>query len=246
MPVHDWTRVNAGLFHHFHLRWIAAICDHFNSGNLPSGFYALAEQVIGGPIPDVLTLQARSAASKSPVANGGVALATAAPRTRYIQRAELDVYAQRANRVIIRHPLGHVVAVLEIVSPGNKDSRASLRSFVEKTVAFLHEGIHVLVIDLFPPTKRDPEGIHGAIWDEIRDEPFKLPSDKRLTLASYCAGLEIVAYVEPVAVGDLLPSMPLFLKPGEHVETPLETTYQTTWTVCPDPLKEAVESGLDA
>ena len=63
-------------------------------------------------------------------------------------------YARMANRILIRHPLGHVVAVVEIVSPGNKDSRHSLRSFVEKAVTILRGGVHLLIIDLFPP--RDP------------------------------------------------------------------------------------------
>jgi hypothetical protein len=25
MPIHDWTRVNAGIFHHFHHAWIEDI-----------------------------------------------------------------------------------------------------------------------------------------------------------------------------------------------------------------------------
>jgi hypothetical protein len=27
MPIHDWTRVRAGTFHHFHQRWFAALGD---------------------------------------------------------------------------------------------------------------------------------------------------------------------------------------------------------------------------
>jgi hypothetical protein len=152
MPVHDWTRVNAGLFHHYHQRWISAICDHFNAGNLPAGYYALSGQVAGGPVPDVLTLEHR-ALPKKPMANGGLAVATAPPRTRFIGRTEMDLYAQRADRVAIRHPLGQVVALLEIVSPGNKNSAAALRAFVEKTIGFLRQGIHVLIVDLFAPSK---------------------------------------------------------------------------------------------
>jgi hypothetical protein len=89
-------------------------------------------------------------------------------------------------------------------------------------------------------TTSTKEGIHKAIWDEIQEEPFELPSDKRLTLAAYSAGPVKVAYVEPVAPGDALPEMPLFLEPELYVPTALEATYQTTWSVCPQPLKEAV------
>ena len=51
--------------------------------------------------------------------------------------------------------------------------------------------------------------------------------DKPLTLAAYSAG-PVKAYVEPVAVGDVMPDMPLFLDPDRHVPAPLEATYQAT------------------
>ena len=67
MPIHDWTRVDAGLFHHFHQEWTIAISHALNRGLLPTGFFALAEQVVGGPVPDVITLgQRRPAAEPSP------------------------------------------------------------------------------------------------------------------------------------------------------------------------------------
>lgn len=42
MPVHDWTKVDAGLFHAFHLSWIANLTDRLNNGCLPPDYYALA------------------------------------------------------------------------------------------------------------------------------------------------------------------------------------------------------------
>ena len=60
MPDHDWTRAEAGDFHHFHQRWISAVTDALNGGGLPPEFVALAEQVTGRPIPDVVTLQTLS------------------------------------------------------------------------------------------------------------------------------------------------------------------------------------------
>ena len=57
MPIHDWTRVGAGIFHHFHLEWIGDLSRVLNRGLLPPDYYALAEQFAGGFGPDVLTLQ---------------------------------------------------------------------------------------------------------------------------------------------------------------------------------------------
>jgi hypothetical protein len=236
MPIHDWTRVDAGTFHFFHQRWISSLCDMLNTGGLPDGFFAMAEQIVGGPSPDVVALQATSA-RKPPRSNRAVPVATP-PRARIVQHAEMERYASKADRIIVKHARGQVIALIEIVSPGNKGSRHALRTFVEKIAACLDQGIHLLVIDLFPPSVRDPQGIHKAIWDEVTDEPFELPADKKLTTAAYSAGAVKVAYVEPVAVGDALPDMPLFLEPGLHVPVILEATYQGTWNVFPEELRE--------
>lgn len=241
MPVHDWTRVDAGLFHAFHQMWITTLSNALNSGGLPKGYFALPEQNIRGPIPDVLTLQLASSAGEPSETSAGVAVASAPPRARVVRRNEMDTYAHKADQITVRHRHGNVVAVLEIVSPGNKGSRNELRAFLQKTTDLIRQSIHLLVIDLFPPGPRDPQGVHKAIWDEFVEEDFALPPDKPLTLAAYDAGPPQVAYVESVAVADVLPEMPLFLKPEFYVPAPLEATYQTTWQMFPNPLKGLLE-----
>jgi Protein of unknown function (DUF4058) len=236
MPVHDWTRVDAGLFHAFHHRWIDALCDALNAGGLPPEYFALPEQRIHGPIPDVLTLKLSGAAGPHPD-NGGAAVVTAPPRARLVRRTDAEVYAGKANRITVRHRHGDAVAVIEIVSPGNKSSRSEFRAFVEKSADLIRQGIHLLVVDLFPPGKRDPHGMAKAIWDEFADDEFDLPPDKPLIEASFDAGPERVVYFDAIAVGEALPPMALFLKPGVHVPAPLESTYQTTWSVFPAALK---------
>ncbi len=239
MPIHDWTRVEAGLFHDFHQRWTAAISNALNAGLLPSGYYALVEQRVDGPEPDVLAVSGTPQESDP---GGGTALA-APPRTRLVKQVDSPAaaYARRANRIVVRHALGDVVAVMEVVSPGNKDSRHAIRAFVEKAAAFLRSGVHLLVVDLFPPTPRDPSGIHKAIADEFHDEPFDPPPDKPLTLVGYAARYPLTAYIEPVAVGDPLPDMPLFLTPTRHVPVPLGPTYDATWAASPAPFRTLLE-----
>jgi hypothetical protein len=241
MPVHDWTRVDAGLFHHFHQQWTVSLCNALNAGGLPPDYFALVEQKIQGPISDVLTLKLApgpEAPRNGPV---GLAVATAPPRARHVTRTGADTYARKANRVTVRHRHGDVVAIVEIVSPGNKGSRAELRAFVEKAADLIRQGIHLLVIDLFPPGPRDPQGIHKAIWDQFVEENFHLPPDKPLTLVSYSAGVERTAYVEPIAVGDVVPDMPIFLQSEFYIPAPLEPTYQSTWGLFPAPLKGLLE-----
>ncbi len=239
MPIHDWTRVRANRFHAFHQGWLTRIQDALNGGVLPDGFTALAEQVAGGPAPDVVTLSLPGPLTGAP---GGVVLADAPVHTRVRAEAEAAVYARKANRVVVTHPDGVVVAVIEIVSPGNKDSRHAARSFARKAAEFLFAGVHLLIVDLFPPSRRDPQGSHKLIWDRLRDEPFELPADKPLTVAAYAAGVPIRAYVEPVAVGDALPDLPVFLTPDRYVSCPLNATYEQSWAVFPKPLKGPLEA----
>ncbi len=239
MPIHDWTRVRANRFHDFHQSWTIAIRNALNAGRLPPGYFAMVEQKTGGPEPDVITLGLNPPAGP---ALGGVAVALHPPKARFVTRSEAAAYARKANRITVRHPDGEVVAVVEIVSPGNKDSRRALCLFARKAVEFLQAGVHLLIVDLFPPGRRDPQGIHKVIWDRVHDEPFTLPPDKPLTVAAYAVGSETVAYVEPVAVGDTLPDMPIFLTADRYVPCPLEATYQTAWEQFPAPLRGPLEN----
>src|SRR5207253_2692980 len=128
MPVHDWTRVDAGIFHDFHHEWISEIKRALNRGILAPPYYALAERIAGVREAHVLTLKGPAKGGK-PEANppGAVSLAEAPPKVHFRARAEIDIYASKAKAVVVRHVSGHqVIAVLEIVSPGNKNSRHGL------------------------------------------------------------------------------------------------------------------------
>lgn len=253
MPIHDWTRVEAGIFHHFHLSWIDQIQRALNSGILPDDYYALSEQHAGKLEPDVLTLRGLAGA-RDPRDDAGAdrpggagrsgGLKLAPPRASLRAESEMEFYHRKQRAVVIRHVSGDdVVAMIEVVSPGNKDSHRALRAFVDKAAWLLDRRIHLLILDLHPPTARDPRGIHGAIWEEITGQIFDPPPGKLLTLVSYEADTLLRAYIEPLAVGDTLPDMPLFLRPEAYVEVPLEATYQAAWEAVPRRWRRVIEGG---
>ncbi len=233
MPIHDWTRVSAGTFHDFHCRWIVKLSDALNEGLLPPEYYSMAEQMAGGLGPDVITLQARTPPSGDRPAGATAAVLTAPlnpPRARFKTQIVLDPYVAKQRTLVIRHGSDdRVVAMIEIVSAGNKSNRHALRSFLDNAVTAVVQGIHLVVIDLHPPGPRDPQGIHGVLLAELSEEKYVAPGDKRLTFASYEAGPVPTAYVEPAAVGDPLPEVPLFLEPETYISLPLEETYQAAW-----------------
>lgn len=239
MPIHDWTRVPAGVYHNFHQDWTIEICRTLNRSVLPDGFYAMADQRVSGPEPDVIALRLRG-----PEPGGGLAVAEAPPRVRRAASAEVDAarYAVKANRIAIREGLGRVVAMIEVVSPGNKDRRSAVAGFVAKAVDFLRNGIHVLIVDPFPIGTHDPDGLDRLIWEEMADGTLGTrPAGKPLSVAAFDAGPPLTAYAEELAVGDPWPESPLFLAPGWYVNVPLERTYLTSWEVTPRPIRELVE-----
>ena len=161
-------RVEAGIFHDFHCAWVIHLKESLNEGLLPDGYYAMAEQHARERIADVLTLRVpeRNSSRQSPSRGRGVALADAPPQVaRKLVADSAATYQARRRTVTIRHVSDHrIVALLEIISPGNKDRASSVASFVDKVDSALGRDINVLIADLFPPGRHDARGIHGAIW----------------------------------------------------------------------------------
>jgi hypothetical protein len=253
MPIHDWKRVDAGIFHALHNAWITHLQDALNDGILPKSYYALGEQRSGDFGPDVVTLQvdaapfaASGAALEAEDASGGVlTLVESPPRTSLLAEAERDAsfYVARRRTLTVRRVTDdRLVAILEIVSPGNKRSTVAINAFVEKAMAAFHEGVHLVLVDLFPPGRHDPAGMHALIWEYLSGELYQPPPDRPLTLASYCASSPIRAYIEPLAVGRPLVDMPLFLTPESYVNVPLEATYQRAYHGVPERWKRVLEA----
>lgn len=244
MPVHDWSRVKAGIFHHFHNAWVTHLAEALNDGILPKGYYALAEQHAGRVIADVLTLQTDE---PTPLfaERSGTAVAEAPPKvSRTMMASENAAYRTLRKTIAVRHVSEHrLVSLIELVSPANKDRPQSVEDFVGKAIAMLHAGCHLLVVDLFVPGNHDPHGIHGAIWEYFDPQDYLPPDSQPLTLVAYEARDVPQAYIETLALGDELPAMPLFLQPSWYVSAPLETSYQAAYRGVPEYWRGVLEDG---
>src|SRR5438105_10575634 len=119
MPVHDWTRVDAGIFHAFHHGWIEELARILNAGVLPEDFYALPEQHAAGFGPDVLTLQGSVPGQAESVVHDrprGTSPIATAPHLTPTAETEMEFYRRKQTPVVIRHVSGdRVVAMIEIV-----------------------------------------------------------------------------------------------------------------------------------
>ena len=254
MPIHDWTQVESGIFHDFHTAWISEIRKSLNDGLLPSGYYALAEQHVGGYVADVLTLhtppkasQAESPIEQPPVpTSGAVALAEAPPIVDLVETMEDEIV--ELNRTLsIRHISTHrVVAMLEIVSPGNKDQKDRFEQFISKTIGALERGVHVVLVDLFPPGTLDPTGIHGEIRRRRLPliDPFEVSEQKPLTLVSYLADHPKKVFLNRAAVGDPIPVTSMFLTTEHYINLPLEETYNAAYAGMPAFWRDVLEGKI--
>jgi hypothetical protein len=247
MPVHDWKRVNDGTFHDFHASWITHIKESLNEGILPPDYYAQAEQVATRMQTDILALHTAGSLPESP-SSGGLAILEAAPRVRLRARPASDTVRRprrRRRRVVVRHISGHrVVAVIEIVSPANKDREGNVRAFADKVEQLLRADIQVMVVDLLPPGRFDPQGMHAAVWLRFDSSGYSLPESEPLTLASYrWDESEPEAFIEPTATGRALTDMPLFLNRERYVNLPLEPSYQATYAGIPAFWRRVLEGG---
>jgi hypothetical protein len=185
MPVHDWTRVDAGIFHAHHVAWLSEISKTLNRGLLPEGYYALPEQHAGRSIADLVGSYAQRSCGEI----GGTAVSEAPPTVRRHATLQRSTTARRRT-LAIRHVTGHrLIALVEILS-AVKARAMQIEAVATKAVDALDAGVHLLVVDLFPPGPHDPYGMHCVIRQRLEgsDEPYDLPADEPLTLAAYTAG----------------------------------------------------------
>ena len=111
MPVHDWTRVEAGIFHAFHHGWIEELKRSLNTGILPAEYYAMVEQHQIGSGQASLTLQTQSdedadEAPAPPASHGGVSLLLSPPAVRLTVETDMEFYRRKQDAVVVRHATG--------------------------------------------------------------------------------------------------------------------------------------------
>ncbi len=249
MPVHDWTRIFDGAFHHFHQAWVFTIQSFLNKGLLPPGYYASMEQVVSGPNADVVTLDRwqpaeRVSSAKRETEPGGIAVAYCPPKSTFQYEADRRQYANKADQIAIRHVSDHrLIAVIEVVSPGNKNNRRALDAFRRKINLLLDQRVHLLLIDILPPGPVDPDGLPIALSvTDPMDVPVVTEAEPYSVLSVRCSEDSdlLGGFAEMIGRNQPIPEMPLFLSEDHYVNVPLEATYLRAWDELPEPWREIV------
>src|SRR5207244_10141096 len=120
--------------------------------------------------PDVLTLQTQPANGNAAETGSGHAATKipTRPQTQFTAETDAEFYRRKKSSIAVRHVSGdRIVAMLEIVSPGNKASRHAFRAFVAKACELLAHRIHLLIRYPFPPGPRTPLDVTQACTDKM-------------------------------------------------------------------------------
>lgn len=206
----------------FHSNWATRIADSLVE-LVPSEFQVHESLKLGGGLEiDVATIRT------PPGTNGSISpkhsdwqppRAVATPAT-FPDRFEVLVFRSFGGQ--------HLVAAIELISPGNKDEQATREAFAMKVASYLHEGVSVLIVDVVTERKAN---LHDEIVRLMRmPEDLRMPPDPPLYAVSYRPVLrenrpEIDVWVNAFNIGDPLPTMPLRLIADYFVPVKLEATY---------------------
>ena len=207
--------------------WAAAMSDALNE-HLPEEYFAEFQTALGTRIEmDV----ASCTEADSPVSSHPDGTATAvqtrvwAPPTpvavmpaEFPDDFEVQVFSNIAGPTL--------VAVIELVSPRNKDRDEARQAFAAKCAAYLQRGIGLIIVDTV--TSR-----HANLHDELMTllgQAFAFPTPTPLYATAYRPAHreernEIDLWREPLAVGQPLPTLPLAVRGLGCLPIDLEATY---------------------
>ena len=136
---------------------------------------------------------------------------------------EVLVFDESRNR--------HLVAAVEIVSPGNKDRPDSRRAFVSKCAALLQERVCVSIVDLVTNRNFNLYADLLALIDR-KDPSYtrKPPTTYAVTLRGRKWKAKSVLDIWPhgMKVGKPLPTLPIWLNDEYLIPLNLESSYEET------------------
>jgi hypothetical protein len=231
MPLLDHFRPPLSLerrWESFHSSWATRIADTLTERWLPPNYIA-EEHAHFGPSTeiDVATLQRDGTSAAEAGTATAVSVRTWAPPAA--DGALPAVFPDTFEvRVLSTEAGPRLVAAIELVSPGNKDTPAERRAFATKCASYLSQGVSVIIVDIVTSRRAD---LHGELLRLMEaGDVLPLPSEAALYAVAYGPVRrgerdEIDVWRSPLAVGRPLPTLPLWLRADLAVPVELEATY---------------------
>ncbi len=225
MPLHDWTdRDNFDGLHHL---WISEVVSDLRYSLPPPYRVVLGTSpllALGGSLrtPDVGVTNGHH--SEPPSAGGAVR----EPDTEVtVATLEEDLTAQ-----VVRY--GRLVAVIEFISPRNKDRPDARDQYSTTYLSYLHHGVHLLLVDVHrrPIGFSFPQRIAAELGAELPAPPAPCAVAYRVGEPMPEGGRLLAVWSDPLTVGRPLPTVSLPLTVHLAVPIDLEATYSRAADKC--------------
>jgi hypothetical protein len=212
----------------FHGAWAEAIARHLNEDLLPPRYVAEARVKIGTRVEiDVATLEEANSLAAASSDEGGIAVwAPPQPTVSVpLDFAGLDIIEIH----IINDEEGPtVVSAIELVSPANKDRPANRRAFAVKCASYLQDGVSVMIVDVVTERRGN---LHAELLDLLKLN-LKTPTlaHDDLYATAYRPLIRpdqtrLEFWIEALALGATLPTLPLWLSADLVLPLNLEQAY---------------------
>jgi hypothetical protein len=141
----------------------------------------------------------------------------------------LDEYDEYEVRICDARRERRLVAVIEIVSPANKDRPEKRNDFIGKCAALLKKGVAVSIVDLVTVKHFN---LYADLLEFIGHSDPTLGEEPPTVYAASCRMVErgrrtiLEAWSHTLTVGQPLPTLPLWLAPELVVPLDLEASYE--------------------
>jgi hypothetical protein len=223
MPLQDHFHPPLSTRRHWHSfpnSWATYLAADLNC-RLPQGYFAEANVQFGIEI-DVGTF-AEDGAGSSPAASDWTPSepALSVPMALITDIVEVQVFETSGGPTL--------AGAVELVSPANKDRPDNRDAFVNKCAAYLQQGVGLVIVDVV--TER-VANLHNELLARLSAAHAE-PLQATLYAVAYRpaghndqARLDIWPAV--LAVGQPLPTLPLWLRGGLYLPLELEAAYQRT------------------
>ena len=213
----------------FHSRWANSIADKLN-GTLPERFFAEVQLHLGSQVAADVAEFATSAETTEDSGNrasGAVALQTWAPP---VATWVMPALFPDNFEIHVRDELddARLVAVVELISPRNKDRAESRRTFAAKCAAYLQRGIGLVVVDIVTGRQFN---LHNELVQILaQSAAFAMSQDAFLYAVSYRPvqreeASQIDVWPVALTLDASLPVLPLALRGYGTLRLDLEETY---------------------